>query len=459
MHETTIQVYRGTAHANFKQTMNRVFFLAICIFSGLTAGLWFSNSSNFFGSDSSTATKNLADSDTLSASNGQPTTPDTQATTPESSSPGDEAQSPAAETANAENTRISTAITPAQTLPTTSLENENTALQSASIAAPLSYHAGIMKVAPSVVSVYASSKGEDGTNRRNTSQGSGVIVERNGIILTNLHLIEGFDSITVVLNNVREYSAILIGSDQETDLAVVRIAARNLPYVRLDEAPPLRVGDIVLAIGNPFDVGQTVTQGIVSATARRVAGGSAWQNFVQIDAAINPGNSGGALINPHGQLVGVNTAVFRGDTGAVGIGFSIPAELLAQVVPQIIENGSVARGWLGIGVEDLRMFPSLGSKAIQGAVITGVLEDSPASLGGLRYLDVVTGLGEQPIRSATQLLLQVSALPPGATVKLMLLRSTDPDSLTDLKSPNELQEVMLKMKLGKRPSPAARALR
>ena len=439
--------------------MNRVFFLAICIFSGLAAGLWLSNSSNFFRSNSNIASKNPVDADALRVGGAQPPIPDTQATAPESSPPTDEAQTPASETANAESTQPSTAITTAQTLATASLENEHMALQSAAITAPLSYYAGIMKVAPSVVSVYASSKGEDGTNRLNTSQGSGVIVERNGIILTNLHLIEGFDSITVVLNNGREYSAILIGSDQETDLAVVRIAASNLPYVRLDEAPPLRVGDIVLAIGNPFDVGQTVTQGIVSATSRRVAGGSAWQNFVQIDAAINPGNSGGALINPQGQLVGVNTAVFRGDAGAVGIGFSIPAELLAQVVPQIIENGSVARGWLGIGVEDLRMFPSLGSKAIQGAVITGVLEDSPASLGGLRYLDVVTGLGEQPIRSATQLLLQVSALPPGATVKLMLLRRTDPDSLTVLKSPGEMQQVMLKMKLGKRPSPAARALR
>ena len=316
-----------------------------------------------------------------------------------------------------------------------------------------------MKVAPSVVSVYANSNGNSDNNRPNTSQGSGVIVDDNGIVLTNLHLVEGFDSITVVLNSGREYSAILIGSDRETDLAVVRIAASGLPYVRLDEAPPLRVGDIVLAIGNPFDVGQTVTQGIVSATSRRVAGGSAWQNFVQIDAAINPGNSGGALINPNGQLVGVNTAVFRGDSGAVGIGYSIPAELLAQVVPQIIENGSVARGWLGIGVDDLRMFPSLGAKAIQGAVITGVLEDSPASRGGLRYMDVVTGLGEQPILSATQLLLQVSALPPGATVKLVLLRNTESEPLSNLNEPGELEEVVLKVKLGERPAPVARVQR
>jgi len=437
--------------------MNRVFFLVTCILSGLVAGLWLSHSGNFFGSQSRGTDQSLVDSDASSSNADPQLVADAQVTLSNGSQAADGSiVDTFVDTLKTAHVDDPVANATADTSVPSTVEDTDSV---AELAAPLSYHAGIMKVAPSVVSVYASVNGEDGTNRRDTSQGSGVIVERNGIILTNLHLVEGFDSITVVLNNGREYPAILIGSDQETDLAVVRIAASNLPFVRLDEAPPLRVGDIVLAIGNPFDVGQTVTQGIVSATSRRVAGGSAWQNFIQIDAAINPGNSGGALINPHGQLVGVNTAVFRGDQGAMGIGFSIPAELLVQVVPQIIENGSVARGWLGIGVDDLRMFPSLGSQAIQGAVITGVLENSPASLGGLRVLDVVTGLGEQPIRSATQLLLQVSALPPGATVKLVLLRSTDPDSLTDLQSPDELQEVVLKMRLGQRPAPSARSLR
>ncbi len=289
----------------------------------------------------------------------------------------------------------------------------------------ISYHDGIMKVAPSVVSLYAtSSVGEDSEagSAGAISQGSGVIVNADGVVLTNLHLIENFDRITVVLSDGRSYPALLIGSDRETDLAVVRIAASNLPYVPLDDAPPLRVGDVVLAIGNPFGVGQTVTQGIVSATHRRVAGGSVWQHFVQIDAAINPGNSGGALINPRGQLVGVNTAVFKGGSGAIGIGFSIPADLLAQVVPQIIEHGSVARGWLGVAVEELSFFPRLASAIGQGAMIKEVLPESPASRGGLKDMDIVTQINGQPVHSATQLLLAISALPPGTPVSLTILR-------------------------------------
>ncbi|MFT5895716.1 MAG: S1-C subfamily serine protease [bacterium] len=314
--------------------------------------------------------------------------------------------------------------------------------------AALSFYDGIMKVAPAVVSLYARNSASNQSN----SQGSGVIVDANGIILTNFHLIENLDLITVVLSDGRSYAAKLIGSDQETDLAVVKIETQNLPFLRLDEAAPLRVGDIVLAIGNPFGVGQTVTQGIVSATRRKVAGGSVWQNFVQIDAAINPGNSGGALINPYGQLVGVNTAVFRGDSGAVGIGFSIPADLLAQVVPQIIENGSVARGWLGIGVEDIAMFPALRKFNINGAVITEALENSPANAGGLQPMDIVVRLGEETIANATQLLLKVSALPPGATVKLSILRSTKADSLTDSMEVAGFDAIDLKVRLGLRPT-------
>lgn len=304
--------------------------------------------------------------------------------------------------------------------------------------AVISYHDGIMKVAPSVVSVYAGMKSSAVTPESGqgaVSQGSGVIVDSDGIILTNLHLVEGLDRITVVLSDGRAFPALLIGSDQETDLAVVRIAAANLPFVPLDDAPPLRVGDVVLAIGNPFGVGQTVTQGIVSATHRRVAGGSVWQHFIQIDAAINPGNSGGALINPYGQLVGVNTAVFRGTGGAVGIGFSIPADLLAQVIPQIIEHGSVARGWLGIGVEDLSMYPALQAQVSNGAVITGIIENSPASRGRLQPMDIVTAIDQQPIGSATQLLLAVSAKPPGSPVTLTVLRSSMPGTAQNADEP------------------------
>ncbi len=351
--------------------------------------------------------------------------------------------------------------TPAQSAPSGVAENTEPAatepvydalpVPSNSTAGPkLSYHDGIMRVAPAVVSVYASNPTTHADNPI-TSQGSGVVVDEDGIVLTNLHLIDNFEQISIVLSDGRSYSATLIGSDIETDLAVVRIEADMLPYVKLDEARPLNVGDIVLAIGNPFGVGQTVTQGIVSATRRRIANGSVWQNFIQIDAAINPGNSGGALINPLGQLVGVNTAVFRGDSGAVGIGFSIPAELLAQVVPQIIEYGSVSRGWLGLGAEDINMFPSLTSMTNQGVVITDVQKDGPAYKIGVQPMDIVVQLGEQPINNATQFLLAVSALPPGATVKLALLRSPDPQTLKRTGGTEPLQPIVYKVRLGTRP--------
>lgn len=306
---------------------------------------------------------------------------------------------------------------------------------------PHSYHDGIMRVAPSVVSLYSSSsrvadsssaKATDGApDNKETSgiqqintQGSGVIVGEDGIVLTNLHLVEDADTISVVLGDGTVHPAQLVGSDRETDLAVVRIEARNLPAVPFDTAPFLKVGDIVLAIGNPFGVGQTVTQGIVSATRRRVAGGSAWQNFVQIDAAINPGNSGGALINPDGQLVGINTAVFRRENGAEGISFAIPADQLAQVVPQIIAKGRVERGWLGVGAEDVAMFPAVQRQVGQGAVITSVIPDSPAARAGLQRNDIVLAVDEKVIDNAAGFLLSVSALPPESRIVISLVRDS-----------------------------------
>jgi len=307
-----------------------------------------------------------------------------------------------------------------------------------------SYHEGIMKVAPSVVSLYSSEtiykapvKSFQGTEfqdteqepviapreRRSTSQGSGVIIDADGLVLTNWHLIQHADEINVVLSNGSLHQATVIGKDSETDLAVVRINATDLPAVAIESDIGLRVGDIVLAIGNPFGVGQTVTQGIVSATARRVAGATAWQNFIQIDAAINPGNSGGALISPDGELVGINTAVFLRDNGAEGIGFAIPTELLARVVPQLIANGHVSRGWLGIGADDLQMFPGINRQVGKGAVITGVLNPSPAHVSGLQPYDVVVSAANQPIANATELLLLISGMAPGTDVPLTVLRN------------------------------------
>ena len=414
----------------------RTLFLLICVVAGLSAGLWYTGAlPNISGLLQGTNNAHT-DADSSTSVSGRVQRIETVVTDL------GEALSEPAEPAQ-----------PVDALPNDALPNNtgDNQVQDVSIAQPASYHDGIMRVAPAVVSVYASNS-IDSEDQAQTSQGSGVIVAADGIVLTNLHLIQAYTSISVVLNDGRTYPATLMGSDVETDLAVVQIAAEMLPFVKIDEAQPLRVGDIVLAIGNPFGVGQTVTQGIVSATRRRLANASLWQNFVQIDAAINPGNSGGALINSLGQLVGVNTAVFRGDSGAIGIGFAIPAELLAQVVPQIIENGSVSRGWLGLGAQELNMYPGFMQFVREGAVITSVKEGSPAYLTGVQPLDVVVQLGEQPIRNATQFLLAVSALPPGATVKLVLLRSPDPEALNEDRSTEPLSAMTYKVVLGTRPS-------
>lgn len=311
----------------------------------------------------------------------------------------------------------------------------------------LSFNDGVTRAAPSVVSVYASSaptllaSPDPARQRVRTTQGSGVIIDSNGFIVTNWHIVADADTINVSLADGRLYPATLIGHDSETDIAVLQIPRTELPALSIDDAPSLRVGDIVLAIGNPFGVGQTVTMGIVSATRRRVNGASPWQNFVQIDAAINPGNSGGALINPDGQLVGVNSAVFRraqtanaqgpraGAAGAVGaaaqgIGFAIPASLLAEVVPQIVAHGRVARGSLRVGAADLPEFPALARDlgTAAGAVITRTdyADDTASNL--LQRGDVVTAVDGRAISNADSLLMEISFLAPRSTTRLSLVR-------------------------------------
>lgn len=320
-----------------------------------------------------------------------------------------------------------------------------------------SYYDGISRVAPSVVSLYSSETVyrapisnllPDSINpriapseRRATSQGSGVIIGSDGLIVTNYHLVAAADQIFVVLSDGSLHQGKIIGSDPETDLAVVRIPAGGLQAAPLADNSNLRVGDIVLAIGNPFGVGQTVTQGIVSATRRQVSGSSAWQNFVQIDAAINPGNSGGALITPDGNLVGINTSVFMRESGAEGIGFAIPASMLRQVVPQIIEHGRVIRGWLGIDANELPMFPEINKQVSSGAVITGVLPDSPAGKGGLKRYDVISALNGEPIQNARELLLKVSNQTPGTIITLSINRAG--------------ARASLQVELGERPNPSS----
>lgn len=340
-------------------------------------------------------------------------------------------------------TSDATVFTPEQTTETASTATTEASTE-ADVVNPVaqlnrfSYHDGISRVAPSVVSLYTSETIyrapisdilPDSINpriapseRRATSQGSGVIIGSEGLIVTNNHLVAAADQIYVVLSDGSLHQGVVVGADPETDLAVVRIPAAGLPAAPVADNFSLRVGDIVLAIGNPFGVGQTVTQGIVSATRRQVAGSSAWQNFVQIDAAINPGNSGGALITPDGNLVGINTSVFMRESGAEGIGFAIPASLLEQVVPQIIEHGRVIRGWLGIDADELAMFPAVNELVDSGAVITGVLRKSPADIGGLRQYDVITALDGEKIENARQLLLSVSNKPPDSVITLSINR-------------------------------------
>lgn len=260
--------------------------------------------------------------------------------------------------------------------------------------------------------------------RLETSLGSGVIMSANGYILTNNHVIQGADEIRVALANGETPQARVIGTDPETDLAVLKINYVKLPAITLGKSDALRVGDVVLAIGNPFGVGQTVTFGIVSATGRSQLGINTFENFIQTDAAINPGNSGGALINAIGQLVGINTAIFSKSGGSQGIGFAIPAILAKDVMQQIIENGRVVRGWLGVEAQDLtpELAESFKLEVGAGVLIAGVLRRGPAEIAGLRPGDILTRINDIPVDSSFALLNTIAGHKPGETLMLHVLR-------------------------------------
>jgi len=260
--------------------------------------------------------------------------------------------------------------------------------------------------------------------RLETSLGSGVIMSPNGYILTNNHVIQGADEVRVALANGDTQLATVIGNDPETDLAVLKSNYIKLPAITLGKSDALRVGGVVLAIGNPFGVGQTVTLGIVSATGRSQLGINTFENFIQTDAAINPGNSGGALINAHGQLVGINTAIFSKTGGSQGIGFAIPAALARDVMEQIIENGHVVRGWLGVEAQNLtpELAESFNLEAGAGVVIAGVLRRGPAEEAGLRPGDILTHINDVHIDSSFTLLNTIAAHKPGETLALRILR-------------------------------------
>jgi S1-C subfamily serine protease len=252
------------------------------------------------------------------------------------------------------------------------------------------------------------------------SLGSGVIVDAMGTIVTNQHVIAGAESIRVQLADGRIADATIVGQDPDTDIAILDLEIGDLPIMPMGRSDILRVGDIVLAIGNPYGIGQTVTQGIVSATGRGQLGLATFENFIQTDAAINLGNSGGALIDAHGDLVGINTAVLnRNFGGPEGIGFAIPVNLVRGVMEQILLNGHVVRGWLGFVPQDLtdEQSAQVGS-AGGGITVVNILVKSPAYEAGMRPGDLVTALGGEPVHSAQDLVARVSALKPGAEVEL-----------------------------------------
>ena len=262
--------------------------------------------------------------------------------------------------------------------------------------------------------------------------GSGVIVSSSGYILTNNHVVEGADEIEVVLNDTRKAKAKVIGTDPDTDLAILKIDLDKLPVIVLGNSDELQVGDPVLAIGNPFGVGQTVTGGIVSALGRNQLGINTFENFIQTDAAINPGNSGGALVDGNGNLLGINTAIYSRSGGSMGIGFAIPVSTAKQVLEGIVSEGQVTRGWIGVEpqelnaelVEAFKLKPEAAKAG--GVIITGVLQNGPAAQGGIRPGDVILAVDGQPVSNVSQLLTAVAALKPGTPAPLKVLRGDGP---------------------------------
>jgi len=260
--------------------------------------------------------------------------------------------------------------------------------------------------------------------REVSNLGSGVIASSNGYILTNHHVVDGAEEIQVALADGRTVPAQVVGADPETDLAVLKISADKLPAITFGQSDGLRVGDWVLAIGNPFGVGQTVTLGIVSALGRTHLGINTFENFIQTDAAINPGNSGGALVDGAGNLVGINSAIYSRTGGSQGIGFAIPVSLARQVMEQIIRDGGVTRGWVGIEVQDLspELAESFELSATEGALIAGVLKGGPADRSGVKPGDVLLKVNGKPVTDSSSLLNLIAALKPGEQAMLAVSR-------------------------------------
>ncbi|UVA79155.1 Do family serine endopeptidase [Pandoraea commovens] len=328
-----------------------------------------------------------------------------------------------------------------------------------------SYADGAQKAMPAVVSIFSSKEQKQnrdprlddplfryffgdggGTVRQDpvSSLGSGVIVSSEGYILTNHHVVDGADEIEVALADGRKARAKLVGSDPETDLAVLKITLDNLPAITLGRMEQVRVGDVVLAIGNPFGVGQTVTMGIISALGRNHLDISTFENFIQTDAAINPGNSGGALVDVNGNLLGINTAIYSRSGGNMGIGFAIPVSTARSVLESIITTGGVTRGWVGVEPQDITsdIAESFGLQQDSGVIIAGVVQAGPADKAGVQPGDILTKVNDESIRDTTELLNVIAQIKPGTQAKLHVTRKK--------------KELDLTVTIGKRPPPPKR---
>jgi len=309
-----------------------------------------------------------------------------------------------------------------------------------------SYAQAVSQASPAVVNIFTSMKkakdanpafaddplfkhfyGDEkqpGRNRNDASLGSGVIINPEGYLLTNFHVVRNADEIQVMLEDGRNLRAELIGSDRETDLAVLRIDAKNLPRPAVASPDALHVGDVVLAIGNPYGVGKTVTMGIISATGRSQLGINTIEDFIQTDAAINPGNSGGALVNARGELIGINSAIYSESGGSQGIGFAIPITLAQDVLNQILKHGHVIRGWLGVEGQDITpaLAESFGLTIEQAVLIAGVVKNGPAFQAGIQPGDIITEIDERPIISASAAFNYIAQQKPGTHVMITGLR-------------------------------------
>ena len=330
------------------------------------------------------------------------------------------------------------------------------------------YSSAAKKAMPSVVNIFTTSKVDapnpheqfkddplfrhffgdqldDEENQPENSLGSGVIVSAQGLILTNHHVVASADEIEVALADGRKLSAKVVGTDPDTDLAVLKVEADSLPAVTFAASENLNVGDVVLAIGNPFGVGQTVTQGIVSALGRNHLGINTYENFIQTDASINPGNSGGALIDADGNLVGVNSAIYSRSGGSMGIGFAIPASIAKQVMEQIAVSGSVTRGWIGIEAQDItpELAESFKLGQVRGSLIAGVLSNSPADLAGLKAGDVLLAINDKEVSDSSGMLNLIAVLKPNEKAVLKIARAE--------------KEIEINVTVGKRPKPASAA--